>query len=461
MLFRSDQKAGILKNVRKSKWANVVYWTIMYAFVFMVATKYFVYEDGILSFEFSLNTLYQHVALLGSIIVGFVIINRHNLETVKRILCVLAAVLIMFGAIFVEVRSHIAYLVILSVLLGWLADCSLLTYIYEMNNSERLYGIVFCHLLVAGVGFYSIHFNRSTSAFWWLIFALSVVASVVSFFEKKDTEWEIAIPEEFQKKLYFPLILACIGGVGAVCSSMLVMEELVPALPNARYFFYGGAALGALFYLALYRFLPKPATGTLVAGFTLAVAGIFCYVAGLATWVKCMAAAFAGATFNMCMMNLYYILCNIIRKYKNSHMLKVAPIVSNFMGIIIVVGATLAFFYVSEKGVKIWLSICLVGDVLVLATSVFWNKGVATTAQEEEYMQFDTTLTKAQAYAAVGLSEKEIEVANLLAEGLSRREIASRLFISENTAKTHISAVYKKMQVGSREEFVEKISHTI
>ena len=455
-----DQKAGLFKNIRKSKWANVIYWTVMYTYVFMVATKYFVYEDGILSFDFSMMALYQHIALLGSIIVGFLFLRRHRLAIPKRILTILAVLMIMFGAIFEGARSNLIYLIFLSILLGQIADCSLLTYIYEMNNSERLFGIVFCHVLVAGVGFYSIHFNRSTAAFWWMIFALGVVAAVMSFLEKKDTEWEIAIPEEFQKKLYFPLILACIGGVGAVCSSMLVMEELVPALPNARYFFYGGAALGALFYLALYRFLPKPATGTLVAGFTLAVAGIFCYVAGLATWVKCMAAAFAGATFNMCMMNLYYILCNIIRKYKNSHMLKVAPIVSNFMGIIIVVGATLAFFYVSEKGVKIWLSICLVGDVIVLATSVFWNKGVATTAQEEEYMQFDTTLTKAQAYEAVGLTEKEIEVADLLLEGLSLREIAAKLYISENTAKTHRTSIYKKMQVGSREELVEKVKHT-
>ena len=454
------QKAGLFKNVRKSKWANVIYWTVMYTYVFMVATKYFVYEDGLLSFEFSMMTLYQHVALLGSIIAGFLFLRRCRLAIPKRILTILAVLMIMFGAIFEGARSNLIYLIFLSVLLGQIADCSLLTYIYEMNNSERLFGIVFCHLLVAGVGVYSIHFNRSTAAFWWLIFALGVVASVMSFLEKMDTEWEIAIPEEFQRKLYFPLILACIGGVGAVCSSMLVMEELTHILPNVRYAFYGGAALGAVIYFAEYRFLPKPATGTLVTGFVFAVAGIFCYVAGLATWVKFLAAAFAGATFNICMMNLYYILCNIIRKYRDSHMLKVAPIVSNFMGILITVAATLTFFYVSEKGVKIWLSVCLIGDVIVLATSVFWNKGVATTAQEEEYMQFDTTLTKAQAYEAVGLTEKEIEVADLLLEGLSLREIAAKLYISENTAKTHRAAVYKKMQVSSKEEFSEKISHT-
>ena len=456
-----ENKAGFFKNVRKTKWANVVYWMFLYTFVFMVATKYFIYEDGLLSFDFSMMAMYQHIALLGSIIVGFVVLNRHRLELPKRILCILSAVMILFGAIFDGARSNLVYCILLSVLLGQLADCSLLTYIYEMNNSERLFGIVLAHLLVAGVSVYGIRFNRTTAEFWWLIFAMSIVASVMSFLERKDTEWEIAVAETFQKKLYFPLILACIGGIIAVCSSMLVMEELVPTLPNARYFFFGGAAIGAVVYLAEYRFLPKPATGTLVSGFALAVAGIFCYVARVATWVKYMAAAFAGATFNMCMMNLYYILCNIIRKYKDSHMLKIAPIVSNFMGILIAVAATFAFFNIDEKGVRIWLSVCLAGDVIVIATSVFWDKAVSVTAQQEEYVQFDTTITKAQAYEAVGLTEKEVEFADLLVEGLSLREIANKLYISENTAKTHRKAIYKKMQVGSREELVEKLRHTV
>ena len=142
-------------------------------------------------------------------------------------------------------------------------------------------------------------------------------------------------------------------------------------------------------------------------------------------------------------------------------MLKIAPIVSNLMGIIIVVAATLAFFHVDQNGIKIWLSVCLAGDVVVLATSAFWDKAVSVTAQQEEYVQFDTTITKAQAYEAVGLTEKEIEVADLLVEGLSLREIANKLYISENTAKTHRKAIYKKMQVASREELAEKLNHTV
>ena len=142
-------------------------------------------------------------------------------------------------------------------------------------------------------------------------------------------------------------------------------------------------------------------------------------------------------------------------------MLKIAPIVSNFMGMVIAVLATMAFFYSGKPGISIWLSICLGGNVLVLATSVFWNNGFSVTAQEEEYVQFDTTLTKEQAYESVALTGKEIEVAELLIEGLSLKEIANKLFISENTAKTHRTAIYKKMQVGSRDELIEKMKHTI
>jgi NarL family two-component system response regulator YdfI len=48
------------------------------------------------------------------------------------------------------------------------------------------------------------------------------------------------------------------------------------------------------------------------------------------------------------------------------------------------------------------------------------------------------------------LSRRELEVLCLLAEGLSNREIASRLILSENTVKTHITSIYNKLGVDSR-----------
>jgi DNA-binding NarL/FixJ family response regulator len=53
-----------------------------------------------------------------------------------------------------------------------------------------------------------------------------------------------------------------------------------------------------------------------------------------------------------------------------------------------------------------------------------------------------------------GLSVREEEVLDLLAQGLSNKEIAGRLRISFDTVRTHLKHVYEKLQVRSRAEAV-------
>jgi LuxR family maltose regulon positive regulatory protein len=52
------------------------------------------------------------------------------------------------------------------------------------------------------------------------------------------------------------------------------------------------------------------------------------------------------------------------------------------------------------------------------------------------------------------LSERELEVLQLIAEGLTNREIASRLFLSLNTVKAHTRNVYGKLDVHNRTQAV-------
>ena len=53
-----------------------------------------------------------------------------------------------------------------------------------------------------------------------------------------------------------------------------------------------------------------------------------------------------------------------------------------------------------------------------------------------------------------GLSSREVEVLALITQGLSNAEIANRLYLSENTLKSHIRNAYRKVGAGSRTQAV-------
>jgi DNA-binding NarL/FixJ family response regulator len=52
------------------------------------------------------------------------------------------------------------------------------------------------------------------------------------------------------------------------------------------------------------------------------------------------------------------------------------------------------------------------------------------------------------------LTQRELEVLQLAAEGLSNKEIAARLVISEKTAKNHIANIFSKLQVNDRTQAI-------
>ncbi|MBN4069394.1 MAG: DNA-binding response regulator [Alkaliphilus sp.] len=50
----------------------------------------------------------------------------------------------------------------------------------------------------------------------------------------------------------------------------------------------------------------------------------------------------------------------------------------------------------------------------------------------------------------IRLTKREYEVLTLIAEGISNKEIAGKLFISEKTVKNHVSSIFKKIGVSDR-----------
>jgi two-component system, NarL family, response regulator LiaR len=55
----------------------------------------------------------------------------------------------------------------------------------------------------------------------------------------------------------------------------------------------------------------------------------------------------------------------------------------------------------------------------------------------------------------LSITRRELEILELIAQGMSNREIAEKLFVSENTVKTHSSRVFDKLGAKRRTQAVQ------
>ncbi len=106
----------------------------------------------------------------------------------------------------------------------------------------------------------------------------------------------------------------------------------------------------------------------------------------------------------------------------------------------------IGFIAVIFTGLGIWLALKLSKpkvETVVVEREVYVNRN-------EEFV-LDTSLV-----AELALSKREMEILTLLAQGHSNQEIATALFVSLSTVKTHIQNLFEKLEVKRRTQAVEK-----
>lgn len=95
------------------------------------------------------------------------------------------------------------------------------------------------------------------------------------------------------------------------------------------------------------------------------------------------------------------------------------------------------------------------GIVAVLFTALGIWAGLKLTRREivmpaPDFTRDDSELQR------LGISKREYEVLELIAQGLSNQEIAEKLFISLNTVKTHSSNLFMKLEARRRTQALQR-----
>ncbi len=98
-----------------------------------------------------------------------------------------------------------------------------------------------------------------------------------------------------------------------------------------------------------------------------------------------------------------------------------------------------------------------------LSRKIFSPKKEIRIVEKEKIIEKEIFITSTphfvlnqKALTATGLSARELDVLQLIAKGLSNGEIASRLYVSVNTVKTHTANLFYKLEVSRRTQAVEK-----
>lgn len=119
----------------------------------------------------------------------------------------------------------------------------------------------------------------------------------------------------------------------------------------------------------------------------------------------------------------------------------------------------------SQKKIQYYLAI-LTG-ILVLLVFVLWKllrvnqQKKKLVERENQYIrdevvrlsnEIDTKTTSVQDLKSYGLTERQLEVVHCVKQGMTNKEIGQELFISENTVKYHLKAIYEIMGVDGRSE---------
>jgi DNA-binding NarL/FixJ family response regulator len=114
-------------------------------------------------------------------------------------------------------------------------------------------------------------------------------------------------------------------------------------------------------------------------------------------------------------------------------------------------------FLVVEHSIEIYVALiaALFAGLGIWLGLTLTRKQASTLIDEIPTPAADPFVADESRLTQLGITARELEILGLIAAGLSNREIAARLFVSENTVKTHSSRLFDKLGAKRRTQAVQ------
>lgn len=466
-----DDKVTSLKNIRQKNLPYMITWILYYAWIgaFMTWWTASPMTDRIYGTD---SRVLLHSLLLFSSAVVVLFFKPPTFVKYSRI-----------GAIVIVVNSLLFYItymvnaapivhsvatVILALSLGIVNISVFIPLCYVLNNTEKFYAIIGTNFLIVILAI----LQETNVINERIVFSISfavLIGSIVPIYWFRETHYEeerIRCEKHIPKKpksIYFTIALNML--YACFCKSgSRVFVTYADNYTQSRLFvyYYLGGMAGCLVYYLIYKLFKKCNDVTWNVTFSTFVFAMVLYIIYESEAMRALFSFIIGIGSTMGMINMYYILCVIAKKYWDQTYVKASIMIIGLAGGL--GGIALGKYFSISNNITL-AKVIMVSAILIVIVLMSFSSRLAVTYYRESWEE-DSTMTEIdncnrRKLVQYKLTEREIDVCNLLLENLSAKQIAVALDLTENTINSYKKTLYKKLDVTSKDELVNKINENM
>lgn len=455
-LFRSKDNVNI-RNVRLDHLQYMLIFPLAPVFANMQGA---LFSDSIRLFGLDAMTLMGSAYCVGAGAL-FAFSNVKNMTKVSRISAIIMAIAYIPWITMDESRLSLLLAILFMFFLGGCAACSAFAYTFALNNTERLLG----------------------------------AAMISTFFALNQIDSGLSLLSGFFDKTYLTALVAgsCVCLFLYRTSDFSFVENkpkatLNPALKLTLYFFIAHY-LVEIFYTYLpgvsmpNALVANGAVGLLVVCLAVALQFItkrsiwnMCnlfFVAEIGTYILYFMpegsalrsfARFLHGFEQIGYIAAYYLLGCVFKKHGDFRIFKLCLVTILPVSMLSYVIPGIFASYVPELLPLAATLTSSVVFILFILMSPAYSKHLFFAEWSDDFYGVDMSeagqkIEQSGMLEGLGLSPREKEVASLLLQGRSAKEIAKKLGVTINTANFHIKNLYRKLNIGNRSELFARFAY--